>query len=90
MRLNSKNRADVALDLSGDGLHRRGYRLDTGKAPQKENLAAALLIRAGWPQIAQEGGSLVNPMCGSGTFLLEAALMAADIAPGCCARLRLS
>ena len=77
-----KNRADIALDLSGDSLHRRGYRLDTGKAPLKENLAAALLIRAGWPQVAKEGGALVDPMCGSGTFLLEAALMAADIAPG--------
>ncbi|CAM3636916.1 bifunctional 23S rRNA (guanine(2069)-N(7))-methyltransferase RlmK/23S rRNA (guanine(2445)-N(2))-methyltransferase RlmL [Parendozoicomonas haliclonae] len=82
VRLNSKNRADVSLDLSGDSLHRRGYRLDTGKAPLKENLAAALLIRAGWPQIAKDGGSLVDPMCGSGTFLLEGALMAADIAPG--------
>ncbi len=82
VRLNSKNRADISLDLSGDSLHRRGYRLDTGKAPLKENLAAALLLRAGWPEIAKAGGSLVDPMCGSGTFLLEAALMAADIAPG--------
>ncbi len=77
-----KNQAAISLDLSGESLHRRGYRLDTGKAPLKENLAAALLIRAGWPQIATEGGALVDPLCGSGTLLLEGALMAADIAPG--------
>ena len=78
----SRNRADISLDLSGESLHRRGYRLDTGKAPLKENLAAALLVRAGWPEIAKQGGALVDPLCGSGTFLLEGALMAADIAPG--------
>ena len=76
------NRADISLDLSGGSLHQRGYRLDTGMAPLKENLAAALLIRAGWPQIAKQGGALVDPLCGSGTFLMEGALMAADIAPG--------
>ncbi len=81
VRMN-RNRADISLDLSGESLHRRGYRLDTGKAPLKENLAAALLIRAGWPKIAKEGGALVDPLCGSGTLLLEGALMAADIAPG--------
>ena len=74
--------ATISLDLSGESLHRRGYRLDGGGAPLKENLAAALLIRAGWPQIAANGGALFDPMCGSGTLLLEAALIAADIAPG--------
>ena len=51
-------------------------------APLKENLAAAILLRADWPEIADKGGALVDPMCGSGTLPIEAALMAADIAPG--------
>jgi 23S rRNA (guanine2445-N2)-methyltransferase / 23S rRNA (guanine2069-N7)-methyltransferase len=72
----------VSLDLSGEGLHRRGYRLEGGEAPLKENLAAAILLRAGWPRIAAAGGALIDPMCGSGTLLIEGALMAADVAPG--------
>ncbi|MBK8816021.1 MAG: bifunctional 23S rRNA (guanine(2069)-N(7))-methyltransferase RlmK/23S rRNA (guanine(2445)-N(2))-methyltransferase RlmL [Methylococcaceae bacterium] len=72
----------VSLDLSGESLHRRGYRDTTIKAPIKENLAAALLLRSGWPRIAKEGGTLIDPMCGSGTLLVESALMAADYAPG--------
>ncbi|MDY0291800.1 MAG: bifunctional 23S rRNA (guanine(2069)-N(7))-methyltransferase RlmK/23S rRNA (guanine(2445)-N(2))-methyltransferase RlmL [Desulfuromonadaceae bacterium] len=72
----------VSLDLSGTSLHKRGYRIEGGKAPLKENLAAALLQRAGWPEIAAQGGALLDPMCGSGTLVLEAALMAADCAPG--------
>ena len=78
----AKGRAHLSLDLSGDSLHRRGYRTQGGAAPLKENLAAALLIRSGWPEMAAEGKPLVDPMCGSGTLLIEAALMAADIAPG--------
>ncbi len=78
----SKNNVIISIDLSGDSLHRRGYRLKQGIAPLKENLAAGILLRAGWPQIAKEGGALLDPMCGSGTFLIEAALIAADIAPG--------
>lgn len=77
-----KGRARIALDLSGDPLHRRGYRLDGAKAPLKENLAAAILIRAGWPDISKQQGSLIDPMCGSGTLLIEAAWMAGDRAPG--------
>ncbi|MEK9711121.1 MAG: bifunctional 23S rRNA (guanine(2069)-N(7))-methyltransferase RlmK/23S rRNA (guanine(2445)-N(2))-methyltransferase RlmL [Thalassolituus sp.] len=77
-----KGRLQVYLNLSGDSLHRRGYRLQPGKAPLKENLAAALLIRAGWPELAKEGKHLVDPMCGSGTLIIEAGMMAADIAPG--------
>ncbi|TLM78642.1 bifunctional 23S rRNA (guanine(2069)-N(7))-methyltransferase RlmK/23S rRNA (guanine(2445)-N(2))-methyltransferase RlmL [Microbulbifer harenosus] len=73
---------EIAIDLCGDSLHRRGYRTHIGAAPLKENLAAALLMRAGWPQIAGQGGALLDPMCGSGTFLVEGALMAADVAPG--------
>lgn len=72
----------VSLDLSGDGLHRRGYRIAGGEAPLKENLAAAILLRAGWSQTAATGGALIDPMCGSGTFLIEGATMAGDVAPG--------
>lgn len=72
----------VAIDLSGDSLHRRGYRGGQGAAPLKENLAAAVLLRAGWPAIAATGGAFVDPMCGSGTLAIEAALIAAGIAPG--------
>jgi 23S rRNA (guanine2445-N2)-methyltransferase / 23S rRNA (guanine2069-N7)-methyltransferase len=75
-------RASVAIDLSGEPLHRRGYRQSGVEAPLKENLAAALLLRCGWPAIAAAGGAFVDPMCGSGTLVIEAALMAADIAPG--------
>ncbi|MCB1674758.1 MAG: 23S rRNA (guanine(2445)-N(2))/(guanine(2069)-N(7))-methyltransferase, partial [Halioglobus sp.] len=77
-----KSRLHLALDFSGTSLHQRGYRLRGGAAPVKENLAAALLLRADWPGIAARGGALIDPMCGSGTLLLEAAMMAADIAPG--------
>lgn len=76
-----RGEATVSLDLSGHSLHQRGYRLQQGAAPLKENLAAAILIRAGWPQLAAQGGALADPMCGVGTFLVEAGLMAADIAP---------
>lgn len=74
--------AAISIDLSGESLHKRGYRLISGSAPLKENLAAAILLRAGWPELARQGGSLLDPMCGSATLLVEAALMAADIAPG--------
>ncbi|WP_295456327.1 bifunctional 23S rRNA (guanine(2069)-N(7))-methyltransferase RlmK/23S rRNA (guanine(2445)-N(2))-methyltransferase RlmL [uncultured Thiodictyon sp.] len=74
--------ATIALDLSGGSLHRRGYREEGSAAPLKENLAAGLLMRAGWPAIAAAGGALLDPMCGSGTLVVEGALIAADIAPG--------
>ncbi|MEN8259596.1 MAG: bifunctional 23S rRNA (guanine(2069)-N(7))-methyltransferase RlmK/23S rRNA (guanine(2445)-N(2))-methyltransferase RlmL [Pseudomonadota bacterium] len=74
--------ARVSLDLSGESLHRRGYRSVGVSAPLKENLAAAILLRAGWPEIAHAGGSLIDPMCGSGTLLIEAAMIASDWAPG--------
>ena len=76
-----RGEAVLSLDLSGHSLHQRGYRLQQGAAPLKENLAAAILIRAGWPRIAAAGGALTDPMCGVGTFLVEAAMIAADIAP---------
>ncbi len=77
-----RNRATVSLDLSGESLHWRGYRREGGSAPLKENLAAALLLRAGWPGLASAGGALLDPMCGSATLSIEAALIAGDIAPG--------
>jgi 23S rRNA (guanine2445-N2)-methyltransferase / 23S rRNA (guanine2069-N7)-methyltransferase len=77
-----RDRATLSLDLSGESLHRRAYRARGVAAPLKENLAAAVLLRSGWPAIAKEGGDLLDPMCGSGTLVIEAALMALDIAPG--------
>ncbi|MCF6338727.1 MAG: bifunctional 23S rRNA (guanine(2069)-N(7))-methyltransferase RlmK/23S rRNA (guanine(2445)-N(2))-methyltransferase RlmL [Gammaproteobacteria bacterium] len=77
-----RDKATVNIDLSGDSLHRRGYRLEGTLAPLKENLAAGILQRAGWAEIARQGGGLVDPMCGSGTLPIEAAMIAADIAPG--------
>ncbi|MBI5782640.1 MAG: bifunctional 23S rRNA (guanine(2069)-N(7))-methyltransferase RlmK/23S rRNA (guanine(2445)-N(2))-methyltransferase RlmL [Gammaproteobacteria bacterium] len=77
-----RDEATVSLDLSGESLHRRGYRAQTVEAPLKENLAAAILMRANWPAIAKQGGMLVDLMCGSGTLPIEGAMIAADIAPG--------
>ena len=74
----NKDRVSIALDLSGDALHQRGYRQQTGQAPLKETLAAAIVMRSGW----QSTTPLIDPMCGSGTLLLEAALIATDRAPG--------
>ncbi len=71
----------LSVDFSGESLHRRGYRTEGGRAPLKENVAAAVLLRAGWPAVCERGGALIDPMCGSGTFLTEAALIAADAAP---------
>ena len=79
-----ERRATVYLNLSGSSLHRRGYREEGVQtaAPLKETLAAGILMAAGWPEVAKRGGILVDPMCGSGTIAVEAALMAADVAPG--------
>jgi 23S rRNA (guanine2445-N2)-methyltransferase / 23S rRNA (guanine2069-N7)-methyltransferase len=74
--------AQLSLDLSGESLHRRGYRDVNIRAPMKENLAAAMLLRCGWPEMAKQNNALIDPMCGSGTLLLEAAMIAADYAPG--------
>lgn len=73
-----KETASIALDLSGEGLDLRGYREGSGLAPIKENLAAAIVIRSGW----QPGTPLVDPMCGSGTLLIEGAMIATDRALG--------
>ncbi len=72
----------VSIDLSGESLHRRGYRAAAGEAPLKENVAAGLLLRAGWPQLAAENAGFLDPLCGSGTLVIEAALIAAGRAPG--------
>lgn len=72
------DRASIALDLSGSSLHQRGYRQQTGQAPLKETLAAAIVLRSGWEPTTP----LIDPMCGSGTLLIEAALTACDRAPG--------
>ena len=73
-----KNRCTVSLDVSGESLDRRGYHLDRNKAPLRENLAASLLLFSGW----KGETPLYDPMCGSGTIITEAALIAANIAPG--------
>ncbi len=77
MRL-SRDKGILGLDLAGSGLHQRGYRTEAGKAPLRETHAAALVLKSGWTPEKP----LLDPMCGSGTILIEAAMMAADIAPG--------
>jgi len=77
-----RNHATLSIDLSGSSLHKRGYRSDGLGAPLKENLAAAILLLCDWPHIHAAGGAFVDPMCGSGTLAVEAALMATDSAPG--------
>lgn len=74
----NKDTAHISLDMSGHGLHLRGYRDRTGLAPIKETLAAAIVMRSGWVP----GTPLLDPMCGSGTLLVEAAMWATDRAPG--------
>lgn len=76
-----RDQVTVSLDVTGDSLHRRGYRQNGSMAPLKENLAAGLLMRAGWGT-DEKLQQLVDPMCGSGTFLVEAAMMTLNIAPG--------
>ena len=73
-----KDEVTVALDTSGDSLHKRGYRTMTSKAPLTETLAAALILLTPW----RANRILVDPFCGSGTFPIEAAMIAANIAPG--------
>lgn len=77
--------AQIAIDVAGGALHRRGYRAQAHEAPLRENLAAALLMRAGWPAMVADdpsGATLLDPFCGSGTLVIEAALMATHTAPG--------
>jgi len=76
-----KNQASLSLDLSGESLHRRGYRSEHSGAPLKEHLAASILAQAGWTLEKARTHRLIDPMCGSGTFAIEAAMIAANIAP---------
>jgi 23S rRNA (guanine2445-N2)-methyltransferase / 23S rRNA (guanine2069-N7)-methyltransferase len=71
----------VSLDLSGEGLHRRGYRTEAGEAPLRENLAAGMLLRAGWAEKCANAREFLDPMCGSGTLVIEAAMIVARMAP---------
>ena len=73
-----KDRVTIALDTTGDSLHKRGYRQLTSKAPITETLAAALILLTPW----HPDRILVDPFCGSGTFPIEAAMIAANMAPG--------
>ncbi|ADL03319.1 THUMP domain-containing class I SAM-dependent RNA methyltransferase [Lacrimispora saccharolytica] len=73
-----KDQVTVGIDTTGDSLHKRGYRTLTSKAPITETLAAALILLTPW----NKDRILVDPFCGSGTFLIEAAMMAANMAPG--------
>ncbi|RUM47920.1 MAG: bifunctional 23S rRNA (guanine(2069)-N(7))-methyltransferase RlmK/23S rRNA (guanine(2445)-N(2))-methyltransferase RlmL [Desulfocapsa sp.] len=78
-----KNQATLSLDLSGESLHMRGYRFEGGGiAPLKESLAAAIVTLAGWKGDKNNERMLLDPMCGSGTLLIEAALIHGDVAPG--------
>ena len=73
-----KDKAILGIDMVGGGLHQRGYRPASGRAPLRETLAAAIILRSGW----DTDKPLLDPMCGSGTLLIEAAMMAANMAPG--------
>lgn len=73
-----KDVAQITLDTTGDGLHKRGYRQEAGEAPMRENLAAALVLLSFW----NKDRLLIDPMCGSGTIVIEAAMIARNIAPG--------
>jgi 23S rRNA (guanine2445-N2)-methyltransferase / 23S rRNA (guanine2069-N7)-methyltransferase len=75
-------RVTVSIDLAGESLHRRAYRGPAGEAPLKENVAAGVLMRSQWPELAARNAEFLDPLCGSGTFCIEAALIAADRAPG--------
>jgi 23S rRNA (guanine2445-N2)-methyltransferase / 23S rRNA (guanine2069-N7)-methyltransferase len=72
----------VSFDVTGFSMHQRGYRLQAGVAPLKENIAAGMLIRAGWPEYAAMGSALHDPFCGSGTLVIEASMIAKNMAPG--------
>ncbi len=76
------NRSPCPSTCPGESLHRRGYRGAAGEAPLKENVAAGILLRAGWPALAADGAGFLDPLCGSGTLVIEAAFIAAHRAPG--------
>ena len=73
-----KDKAILGIDMVGRGLHQRGYREEAGRAPLRETLAATVILRSGWDATK----NFLDPMCGSGTLVIEAAMMAANMAPG--------
>ncbi|MGC9402206.1 bifunctional 23S rRNA (guanine(2069)-N(7))-methyltransferase RlmK/23S rRNA (guanine(2445)-N(2))-methyltransferase RlmL [Vibrio genomosp. F10] len=73
-----RDKALLGIDMVGGGLHQRGYRPEAGRAPLRETLAAAIILRSGWDATKP----FLDPMCGSGTLVIEAAMMAANVAPG--------
>ncbi|MEZ8104301.1 bifunctional 23S rRNA (guanine(2069)-N(7))-methyltransferase RlmK/23S rRNA (guanine(2445)-N(2))-methyltransferase RlmL [Vibrio cortegadensis] len=73
-----RDKALIGIDMVGSGLHQRGYRPESGRAPLRETLAAAVILRSGWDATKP----FLDPMCGSGTLVIEAAMMAANMAPG--------
>ncbi|GAL15771.1 23S rRNA (guanine-N-2-) -methyltransferase rlmL [Vibrio astriarenae] len=77
VRLHRDN-AILGIDMVGSGLHQRGYRTESGRAPLRETLASAIVQRSGW----EHDKPLLDPMCGSSTLLIEAAMLAANMAPG--------
>lgn len=74
----SHNDCTLSIDSSGESLHKRGYRVDQTEAPLNEVLAAGMILKTGW----KGESNFVDPMCGSGTLLIEAAMIALNIAPG--------
>lgn len=78
----SKNKGSISLDLSGESLHKRGYRKGNAKAAIKENVAAAMLYRSNWTEMIKENSGFIDPMCGSATFLIEAAYFATNTPSG--------
>ncbi|MDC7233360.1 MAG: bifunctional 23S rRNA (guanine(2069)-N(7))-methyltransferase RlmK/23S rRNA (guanine(2445)-N(2))-methyltransferase RlmL [Spirochaetales bacterium] len=79
IHIEEDRKVQIYMDLSGDSLSNRGYRLDSGRAALRENTAAALLLRAGWNSISRKGSVFLDPMCGSGTILVEAAMIAGNL-----------
>lgn len=77
-----QNEVEISVDTSSTPLHRRGYRLESGKAPMREDLAYAFLYSLGWNNINNKYGGLLDPMCGSGTILIEGASMLFGLPPG--------
>ncbi|GAM70039.1 23S rRNA (guanine-N-2-) -methyltransferase rlmL [Vibrio sp. JCM 19236] len=73
-----RDKAILGIDMVGQALNQRGYRTESGRAPLRETLAAAIVMRSGW----DKASPLVDPMCGSGTLLIEAVMWAANVAPG--------
>ncbi|MEI6126880.1 MAG: bifunctional 23S rRNA (guanine(2069)-N(7))-methyltransferase RlmK/23S rRNA (guanine(2445)-N(2))-methyltransferase RlmL [Pseudomonadota bacterium] len=77
-----EQQASISIDLSGESLHQRGYRAAGGEAPLKESLAAGIVRLTGWTDAVSHGSVFLDPLCGSGTLLIEAGLIFGDMAPG--------